>query len=110
MFPSYRSQTNNLDYKSMNWFLCDGSIEGQAKSYPYETFSRIQRKKISAQPKDDCGFSWFITYFFHLSAVQVLDQSIRKSCFRQYSELCSWDVLLVCEILNFHKLRMIEKI
>ena len=83
MFPSYRNQTINLDDKSVNWFLCDGSIEGQAKSYTNGTTDNLilcqisevfptvlitvnkflgilnillnSKKKTSEQPKDDCG-------------------------------------------------------
>ena len=41
MFPSYRKQTINLDYKPMNWFLYDGSIEMQAKSYTNGTTDNL---------------------------------------------------------------------
>ena len=41
MSPSYRNQTINLDYKSENWFLCDGSIEMQAKCYTNGTTDNL---------------------------------------------------------------------
>ena len=47
MFPSYRNQTINLDDKSMNWLLCDGSIKGQAKSYTNRTTDNLILCQIS---------------------------------------------------------------
>ena len=63
MFPSNRSQTNNLDHKSMNWFLCDGSIEGQANLTLTEHSPEFKEKKFRHNLKMTVGFSDLLLTF-----------------------------------------------